>query len=266
MSRNEIPKKIHYCWFGRNPLPKTALKCIQSWKKYFPDYEIIQWNEDNYDVNKIKYIREAHQAKKYAFVSDYARFDILYHEGGIYFDTDVEVIKSFDDILQNGAFMGCEIDGINLINADPVDDTINLDRHANKARRIIVSPGLGMATAPGLSIYREILEFYSTQTFLNADGGINQETVGVKTTKILCDYGMQNSKGIQKVGDITIYPKEYFNPLNNNTGVIEKTVNTHSIHWYTMSWISPAMRIKSRITRIFHRIFGEECFSAIKRK
>ena len=150
--------------------------------------------------------------------------------------------------------------------ADPVDDTINLDRHANKARRIIVSPGLGMATAPGLSIYREILEFYSTQTFLNADGGINQETVGVKTTKILCDYGMQNSKGIQKVGDITIYPKEYFNPLNNNTGVIEKTVNTHSIHWYTMSWISPAMRIKSRITRIFHRIFGEECFSAIKRK
>lgn len=100
MSRNEIPKKIHYCWFGRNPLPKSALKCIQSWKKYFPDYEIIQWNEDNYDVNKIKYIREAHQAKKYAFVSDYARFDILYHEGGIYFDTDVEVIKSFDDICQ----------------------------------------------------------------------------------------------------------------------------------------------------------------------
>ena len=76
MSRNEIPKKIHYCWFGRNPLPKSALKCIQSWKKYFPDYEIIQWNEDNYDVNKIKYIREAYQAKKYAFVSDYARFDI----------------------------------------------------------------------------------------------------------------------------------------------------------------------------------------------
>ena len=255
MSRNEIPKKIHYCWFGRNPLPKSAVKCIQSWKKYFPDYEIIQWNEDNYDVNKIKYIREAYKAKKYAFVSDYARFDILYHEGGIYFDTDVEVVKSFDDILENGAFMGCEIDGADLVNAE-----------ANKARCIMVAPGLGIATEPGLSIYREILEFYATQRFLNVDGSINQETVGVKTTKILCGYGMQDSKGIQKVGEITIYPKEYFNPMNNNTGVIDITENTHSIHWYSMSWISPGTRMKSRITRFFHRLFGENCFAVIKKK
>lgn len=106
-----IPKKIHYCWFGRKPLPESAKKCIASWKKFFHDYEIIEWNEDNYDVNKIPYIQQAYEAKKYAFVSDYARFDVLYQYGGVYFDTDVEVIRPFEDILEKGAFMGCETDG-----------------------------------------------------------------------------------------------------------------------------------------------------------
>lgn len=257
MSRNEIPKKIHYCWFGRNPLPKSALKCIQSWEKYFPGYEIIQWNEDNYDVNKIEYTRQAYQAKKYAFVSDYARFDIIYHEGGLYFDTDVEVIKSFDDILINGAFMGCEIDGSDSLETERV--------HASTNTGGSVNPGLGIAAAPGLGIYKEILDFYATQRFLNKDGSVNHETVVTKTTKILRERGMLNIKGIQKVGEVTIYPKEYFNPMNNNTGVIDMTENTHSIHWYSMSWISPKTRIKSRITRVFHRLFGENCFAAIKR-
>lgn len=237
MSKNEIPKKIHYCWFGRNPLPKSALKCIHSWEKFFPDYEIIQWNEDNYDVNKSTYTRQAYQAKKYAFVSDYARFDIIYREGGLYFDTDVEVIKSFDDILINGAFMGCEIDGYDSL------DTERIYASTHTARS--VNPGLGIAAAPGLGIYKEILDFYATQSFLNKDGSVNQETVVTKTTKILREWGMQNIKGIQMVGEVTIYPKEYFNPMNNNTGVIEMTENTHSIHWYSMSWISPKTRMKS---------------------
>ena len=103
-----IPKVIHYCWFGRNPLPPFAVKCIESWKKFLPGYEIKEWNEDNFDVNIIPYTQEAYEARKYAFVSDYARFYILYHHGGIYFDTDVEVIKSIDDIIERGAFMGCE--------------------------------------------------------------------------------------------------------------------------------------------------------------
>lgn len=258
MSRNEIPKKIHYCWFGRNPLPKSALKCIQSWKKYFPDYEIIQWNEDNYDVNKIKYIRDAYQAKKYAFVSDYARFDILYHEGGIYFDTDVEVIKSFDDILEKGPFMGYEIDGLFSSENERLNDTMKLGGTVN--------PGLGIAVNPGHSLYEEILNYYANQNFLNEDGTINQETVVTKITKILREKGMKNVKEIQKIGGITIYPKDYFNPMNNNTGVIDITENTHSIHWYSMSWISPGMRMKSRITRVFHRLFGENCFAAIKKR
>ena len=100
-----IPKVIHYCWFGRNPLPPLAIKCIESWKKFLPDYEIKGWNEDNFDVNIIPYTQEAYQAKKYAFVSDYARFWILYKYGGIYFDTDVEVIRPLDDIIARGPFM-----------------------------------------------------------------------------------------------------------------------------------------------------------------
>ena len=101
-----IPKIIHYCWFGHNPLPESAKKCIESWKKYLPGYEIKEWNESNFNVNAIPYTEEAYRLKKYAFVSDYARFWILYHYGGLYFDTDVEVIKRMDDIIERGAFMG----------------------------------------------------------------------------------------------------------------------------------------------------------------
>ena len=103
-----IPKIIHYCWFGGNPLPESAKKCIASWRKFLPDYQIKEWNEDNFDVNSIPYTQEAYEAKKYAFVSDYARFWILYKYGGLYFDTDVEVIKSFKELLENEAFAAFE--------------------------------------------------------------------------------------------------------------------------------------------------------------
>jgi hypothetical protein len=241
-----IPKTIHYCWFGHDPLPPAALKCIESWKKYFPGFEIIEWNESNYDVEKIPYIKEAYQNKKYAFVSDYARFDILYENGGVYFDTDVEVIKPFDDILDAGPFMGCEI--------DPGQDT-----------RIKVAPGLGLAAVPGMEIYRSILDFYETQSFLNPDGSINTETVVTKTTNVLKENGLENKSGIQTVCGVTIYPVEYFNPMNSLTGKITITGNTHSIHRYSMSWLSDADRRRSRITRVFRRIFGTDFFNTLKR-
>lgn len=120
-----IPKIIHYCWFGRGPLPELAQKCIASWKKYLPDYEIKEWNEDNFDVNIIPYTAEAYQAKKYAFVSDYARFWILYQYGGIYFDTDVEVIRPMDDIISKGNFMGFETDPKPQLKADASEASVN---------------------------------------------------------------------------------------------------------------------------------------------
>ena len=261
-----IPKKIHYCWFGRGPLPKSAKKCIASWKKFFPDYEIIEWNEDNYSVDKIPYVRQAYEAKKYAFVSDYARFDILYHEGGIYFDTDVEVIKPFDDILTKGAFMGCEIDGVDprkRIGACECEEKIIARDGAEQ--RIAVNPGVGMAATPGIQLYKEVLDYYTTQQFLNMDGSLNTETIVTKTTNLLMHKGLKDAKEIQTIDEINIYPKEYFNPLNNNTGKLEKTNNTHSIHWYSMSWITPMGRLKSKFTRPIHRIFGEGCFHRRKK-
>ena len=186
-----IPKKIHYCWFGGNSLPELATKCIDSWKKFCPDYEIIEWNESNFDINCCDYVREAYQAKKWAFVSDYARFKILYENGGLYFDTDVEMIKSLDDIISNGGFMGRESD------AD-----------------VSVAPGLGLAVSPGLELYREILDFYHKQHFINKDGNLNLNTVVDYTTEILLKYGLKNTEEIQQIAGINIYPKEYFCPIS----------------------------------------------------
>jgi hypothetical protein len=212
-----IPKIIHYCWFGGNPLPELAQKCIGSWKKYFPDYEIKEWNESNYDVHKIAYIDEAYRAKKYAFVSDYARFDILYQYGGIYFDTDVEVIKPFDDILAHGGFMGVESIGK-------------------------VAAGLGIGCNAGLGIVYQILDFYARLHFINSDGTYNLHTVVEYVTAILEKNGLKEENTIQCLDDLTVYPIEYFCPISFKTGQIKITENTHSIHHYDGSWLSKYMK------------------------
>ncbi len=250
-----IPKTIHYCWFGRGKKPKLARKCIKSWKKYCPDYEIIEWNEDNFDVNCNAYVKEAYEAKKYAFVSDYARFFILYHQGGVYFDTDVELIKPIDDMVAQGAFMGCEQDGCDL--SQGICKTNSFGE---------VNPGLGIAAAPGLRLYEEILEFYQSLRFILEDGTYNEKTVVAYTTEILLSHGMKNVKEVQRVEEITIYPKEYLCPMDNNTGKLEITENTVSIHWYSKSWLDRKQRLISRIARPFHRIFGDDCFRWLKRK
>ena len=212
-----IPKVIHYCWFGRNPLPPLAVKCIGSWRKFLPDYEIREWNEDNFDVNAIPYTREAYEARKYAFVSDYARFKILYEHGGLYFDTDVEVIRPLDDIVARGPFMGCEQD-------------------ATGATAGAVAPGLGLGVNPGLGLYRELLDLYATLHFRNADGSLNFKTVVQYTTELLCEHGLQNTPDIQEVAGVWIYPKEYFCPIDYHTKECYITERTHSIHHYAESW------------------------------
>jgi hypothetical protein len=207
-----IPRIIHYCWFGGNPLPELAQKCTASWKKYFPDYEIKEWNESNYDVHKIPYIDEAYKAKKYAFVSDYARFDILYQYGGIYFDTDVEVIKPFDDILKNGGFMGFESVGG-------------------------VAAGLGMGCNAGLGLVYQFLEFYASLRFVNPDSSYNLHTVVEYVTAILQKNGLEPKNTIQALDGLTVYPTEYFCPKDFRTGILAITKNTHSIHHYDASWV-----------------------------
>lgn len=227
-----IPKVIHYCWFGHNPLPSLAVKCIESWKKYFPDYEIKEWNEDNYDVHSIPYIHEAYEAKKYAFVSDYARFDILYRHGGLYFDTDVEVIKTMSDIITRGPFMGCEK------NADGINETV----FGTSGIGLGVNPGLGLGVHPGLELYGELLQLYAGLHFVNADGTLNLKTVVEYTTELLCKHGLRNTNEIQECAGVWIYPQEYFCPISVNDGKLRITSNTVSIHHYAQSWQSPARK------------------------
>ena len=230
-----IPKVIHYCWFGRNPLPPLAEKCIASWKKFLPDYEIKEWNEDNFDVNIIPYTKEAYEAKKYAFVSDYARFWILYHHGGLYFDTDVEVIKNMDDIIAKGPFMGCEKE---YIPNSGIEDAAKLN----------VAPGLGLGVTSGLGLYKEILNVYDVLHFLNKDGSLNLKTVVDYTTKILVSHGLKYTGEVQKCDEVWIYPKEYFCPLDYDTGKLTITENSYSIHQYSATWLSKKERLKKKVS------------------
>ena len=207
-----IPKIIHYCWFGRSSLPVSAQKCIASWRKNLPDYEIKEWNEDIFDVNIIPYTQQAYEAKKYAFVSDYARFWILYHYGGLYFDTDVEVIKSFDDIVDKGAFMGLEIDG------------------TKKETHIAIAPGLGLGAEAGMSIYHQILGNFATLEFYDATGKRSNFTMIPMVTEMFLQRGLVANGQVQQICGVTIYPQRFFNPYNSINGKLQVVADTHSVH------------------------------------
>ena len=212
-----IPKKIHYCWFGGNPLTELGERCLESWKKFFPDYEIIEWNESNYDVNKLTYIKEAYDEKKYAFVSDFARFDILYQYGGVYFDTDVEVIKDMRDIIERGAFAGLE---------SPGD----------------INAGLGLACSAQCNLVKEVIDSYKADCFINEKGELNLKTVVTRVSEIFEKHGLTKENAIQKVEEFTIYPVDYFGPKDIQTYVLNITENTRSIHHYDGSWATPARK------------------------
>lgn len=245
-----IPKIIHYCWFGKNPLPELAIKCIESWKKHFPDYEIKEWNEDNFNVNIIPYTAEAYRAKKYAFVSDYARFWILHKYGGLYFDTDVEVIKNMDDIIAHGAFMGCELSPNNKGGLFPS-----------------IAPGLGLGVEPDNTIYKDIIDSYNKKHLFNMKGLITETVVGI-VTKILKEKKSDiDLSKICRIDDITIYPDEYFCPITAYTGETKITNNTRSIHHYTATWKDK--RNTPRYKRAFLRfkyIFIRICSSSFFKK
>jgi len=236
-----IPKIIHYCWFGRNPLPTSAHRCIDSWRKFLPDYEIKEWNEDNFDVNSIPYTQQAYEAKKYAFVSDYARFWILYHEGGLYFDTDVEIIANLDEIIARGPFMGIE-------------------QGASFDGKPMVAPGLGLGVEAGHPFYQRMLKTYDSQRFINTDGSHNNMTIVSYTTKELYAYGMKPSEDIQEVEGIWIYPADYFCPMDSTTGIITKTPRTVAIHHYDCSWMnhnSLSFRIH-QLKNFIYRMIGQK--------
>ena len=209
-----IPKKIHYCWFGKNPLPEFVIKCIESWKKYCPDYEIIEWNEYNFDLNSCDYIKEAYQAKKWAFVSDYARLKIVYDNGGIYLDTDVELIKSLDELLVNRSFFGAETTGF-------------------------VATGLGFGAEKNNKFVKMMLNEYEGVHFYIKKGIYDLTPCPRRNTSPLLKYGYQfSNENIWEIEGCKVYPPEFFSPINYKTKEINITDKTYSIHHYTATWIS----------------------------
>lgn len=251
MGTNQIPREIYYCWFGKNPKSKRMKRCIRSWKKFLPDYNIHEINEDNYDLNrKPSYVQQAYTAKKWAFVSDYARFDVLYHQGGVYFDTDVQIIRPMVEILQKGSYMGCERDG-------------------NGITEIFVAPGLGMAAVPGLQIYKEILDTYENDCFISDDVSMNQNTVVVRTTNVLKQHGLKNIAEVQTVDGITIYPTSFFCPnLRWYVELFQWHETALTIHWFDASWWSDEKKRnekirkrKVKINRIKSFLIKKRCFA-----
>lgn len=234
-----IPKIIHYCWFGGNPLPKSAKKCINTWRKLCPDYEIIEWNETNIDVFATQYVKEAYQAKKYAFVSDYARLYALYTYGGIYLDTDVEVLKSFDDLLENDGLFGFE-------------------------EKNFVATSF-MATCPKNALIKEFLDTYSNRIFKNSDGTVDTTTNVDVLTKMLYSKGLILDNKKQEIDGNLIFPKEYFSPYDYIKSINNSTKNSYCIHWYDVSWLPLNKRIIKTIAKPFHRILGDDCFSWLKK-
>ena len=241
-----IPKIIHYCWFGRNALPEHAQKCIASWRKFLPDYEIKEWNEDNFDVNIIPYTAEAYKAKKYAFVSDYARFWILYKYGGLYFDTDVEVIRPMDDIIGRGPFMAYE------------------DENGNKddiGTGHCVAPGLGLGVNPGLGLAKEIIDIYQHRHLFTWNGKL-MDTVVKITTDLINKKGItKNLDGFDEVETVILYPEDFFCPKNYYTGEINITENTRTIHHYSATWVKDNRtllgKVKKRSQMFYYRLWGE---------
>ena len=224
-----IPKTIHFCWFGGKAIPKEYEKYIDSWRRFLPDYEIKRWDETNYDVNCIPFSAEAYSVGKYAYVSDYARLRILYEHGGVYFDTDVEVIKPIDDILDAGPFMAFEKN----TNAK-VDEMLN------------VAIGLGFAVEPGNPIIREILDFYESHHYIYPDGHMEQITIVKIVTDILKSHGLTRSDRPSTVEGITVYPWDYFCPVEFMSSKLEITENTRTIHHYSASWMTWTDKLKMK--------------------
>lgn len=208
-----IPKVIHYCWFGRGILPPLARRCIASWRTFCPDYKIVEWNEDNYDCSRPAYVREAYAAGKWAFVSDYARLEILYRCGGIYLDTDVELVRSLDGLLDCGCFLAVETTGR-------------------------IATGLGFGAEAQSPSVRRMLDQYEGARFDLGGGMYDMLPCPHRNTKPFRELGFVPGGQVQRVTGAVIYPPEYFCPLDYETGQLHRTENTVAIHHFGASWIS----------------------------
>lgn len=234
-----IPKTIHYCWFGRGEKPKLAKKCIASWKKHCPDYRIIEWNEDNFDIAAYPYAQYCLENRKWAFLSDFVRLAVVSEHGGIYFDTDVELLKRPDELLGYEAYFGFEE-----------------DRYVNT--------GLGFgAVRNHVTVERMKRQYLEMEP--DKRGEFKTITCPALNTRALADLGLRLDGSRQNVAGAEILPVEYMNPYDDPTGRLNKTEKTISIHWYSKSWMSKGTILRSKLTKPLHRIFGVDAFKRFRR-
>lgn len=242
MNDDKIPKIINYCWFGKNKKNKLIIKCIKSWKKYCPDYEIVEWNEENFDINCNKYVKEAYENKKWAFVSDYARLYAVYIRGGFYLDTDVELLKTLDGLRKYEHVFAFEN-----------DENINT--------------GIGFGAIKGSKIIKKLLDSYSNITFIKDNGKMDLTPCTHRNTQTFNELYENIADYKNEIIDNSIFlDKEYFCPFNATTGTLKKTNNTYGIHWYNASWRSKKINIREKILRPIKRIVGVERFNKLKGK
>lgn len=235
-----IPKVIHYCWFGGNLLPESAKRCIESWKLYCPEYEIVEWNENNFDVNENQYCKEAYECKKWAFVTDYVRLKILHLYGGIYMDTDVEVCKSFDNLLSYNACSGFESDNG-------------------------ISTGM-IAASKDNEWIKSLLDYYNDRHFVYENENMDLTTNVVTITNITIEkYGLVLNGKYQVFGNNNaIFPFEYFCAKSLDDGKIYRNDNTYTIHHFSGSWLSPWRQFRHTIKIILVRLFGIKLINSIR--
>ena len=240
-----IPKIIHYCWFGRGEKPELALKCIESWKQWCPDYEIVEWNEDNFDISSNQYVKEAYEAKKYAFVSDYVRLYAMYTVGGIYMDTDVMVLKNLDEYLENKAFCGFEV--------------------ATK----INTGTLGCVRE--FPLFQKLLADYGERKFVQPDGTFDMTTNVEMISAFMIPLGFVPNGEKQTVEGLTIYPQNVFCPEHKRLEDSAYMADTATIHYFAGSWKSERMQKRekslwwkmiavpgTRISALMRAIFGDK--------
>ena len=240
-----IPKKIHYCWFGGKAKPELAEKCIESWKKFCPDYEIVEWNEDNFDISSNRYVKEAYEAKKFAFVTDYVRLYAMYNEGGIYMDTDVMVLKPLDEYLVHESFSGFE----------------------SKTK---IPTGI-MASEKGYPLFAELLSYYDDACFVLEDGSLNMTTNVEIITDMLTPKGFVPNGEMQTVEGFTLYPQNIFCPLHKKLNNKRYMKDTATIHYFAGSWKSDATKKREKslwwrlivipvsfVSKLIGKIFGEK--------
>lgn len=238
----KIPRIIHYCWFGKGEKSELIHKCIKSWKKFMPDYQYIEWNEDNFNISYNRYTLEAYRQNKYAFVSDVARLYALQQSGGIYLDTDMELLNSLDKFLYHGCFFGFES-----------NDRVN---------------GAIIASVPNHPMINELIGLYSKECFKVSENEYNSKTIVDRITQVLLSHHLVLDGSYQTIMDnVSVYPQEYFYPIDYSIHKMKITPNTYTIHHFIGSWVDKRMKfgmaLKVSIKRIIHAVFGDKILQIV---